>query len=289
MRDAAIADIRVRPKPDPTPAAGVPCRLRSMPPAHTSFRSRLGARLEWLLLPAQCLLCGFPAAPGIDLCRACRDDLPEPGECCEGCALPLPAGAGERCGACLRRPRRFASARTRFPYAEPADQLVQALKFSRRPAAARIMASLMAEAPPSTLGQDSVLVPVPLHWRRRWERGFDQAILLSRHLGRLTGTRVGERLLRRRRATAAQSGLDRRQRARNLARAFRWSGPSVPRHLILVDDVLTSGATLEAATTICLAAGVEQVDVWVFARTPPGRHDPRPDRGPGHADRGIRG
>lgn len=240
----------------------------------SSLPTRLGARLEWLLLPAQCLLCGFPAAPGIDLCRVCRDDLPEPGECCAGCALPLPVAAGERCGRCLRHPRRFASARARLPYAEPADQLVLALKFARRPAAARVMATLMAAHPPPELSRDSVLVPVPLHWRRRWQRGFDQAVLLSRHLGRLSGNPVGERLLQRRRATAAQSGLDLRQRSRNLARAFRWRGRTPPRHLILVDDVLTSGATLEAATRVCLAAGVERVDVWVFARTPPGRRDP---------------
>ena len=260
-----------------------------MQPAHASFLSRLGARLEWLLLPAQCLLCGFPATPGIDLCRVCRRDLPEPGACCRGCALPLPSAAGDRCGACLRHPRRFASARTRSRYADPADQLVQALKFDRRPAAARVMAALMAEHPPVSPGSDSVLVPVPLHWRRRWQRGFDQAVLLSRHLGHLTGMPVAERLLQRHRATAAQSGLDRRQRASNLARAFRWRGRSAPRQLILIDDVMTSGATLEAATAVCLAAGAERVDVWVFARTPPGRHDPGPDRRPTRAGRGFRG
>jgi ComF family protein len=260
-----------------------------MQPTHASFRSRLASRLAWLLLPAHCLLCGFPAASGIDLCRVCRDDLPEPGDCCRGCALPLPAAAGNRCGACLRHPRRFASARARHLYAEPADQLVQALKFARHPAAARVMATLMAERPPPNLGEDSLLVPVPLHWRRRWQRGFDQAVLLSRHLGRLTGTPVGEGILQRRRATAAQSGLDRRQRARNLARAFHWRHRPAPRHLILVDDVLTSGATLEAATAVCLAAGVDRVDVWVFARTPPGRHDPRADRRPRTTAGGMRG
>lgn len=257
------------------------------------FPSRLIARLERLLLPEQCLLCGFPSTTGIDLCRVCRGDLPEPGPCCRGCALPLPVEAGDHCGACLRRPRRFAAARTRYPYAEPADQLVQALKFARRPAAARVMATLMAECPPPDPGDGRVLVPVPLHWRRRWQRGFDQAVLLSRHLGRLTGIPVAERRLQRHRATAAQSGLDRRRRARNTARAFRWRGGAAPRHLILVDDVMTSGATLEAAAAVCLAAGARRVDVWVFARTPPGRdlsgrnphRGPRPD----HAGRGFRG
>ncbi|MDZ7827354.1 MAG: EAL domain-containing protein [Gammaproteobacteria bacterium] len=235
--------------------------------------------------------------PALRLPRRARD-RPVPGlparSARAGRVLPglRPAAAerrGDRCGACLRHPRRFASARTRSAYADPADQLVQALKFARRPAAARVMATLMAEHPPVSPGSDSVLVPVPLHWRRRWQRGFDQAVLLSRHLGHLTGIPVAERLLQRHRATAAQSGLDRRQRARNLARAFRWRGRSAPRQLILVDDVMTSGATLEAATAVCLAAGAERVDVWVFARTPPGRHDPGPDRRPRRAGRGFRG
>lgn len=225
--------------------------------------------LHWALLPAGCVLCSLPARPGLDLCDVCRGDLPSVAGPCRGCALPLPeASVAALCGRCQRRPHRFDRLQARCLYLEPADLLVQMLKFSGRVAAARVMATLMLEQPPPGL-DTAALLPVPLHWWRRWRRGFDQAELIGRHLAREARRPLLHGAAIRRRATAAQSGLGLRARRRNLASAFRMADRVMPPHLILIDDVATSGATLDALTAACRRAGAERVDAWVFARTPP--------------------
>lgn len=227
--------------------------------------------LHWSLLPSSCLLCGLPAPNGLDLCDVCRGDLPSVDRPCLGCALPLPeASVVALCGRCQRHPHRFDRLHARCLYQDPADLLVQALKFSAQPAAARIMATLMLERPPREF-HGAVLLPVPLHWWRRWRRGFDQAELLARQLARGAGLPLLCGAATRSRATAAQSGLGRVARRRNLADAFTIRAATLPPHLILIDDVATSGATLDALAAACRRAGAERVDAWVFARTPPPR------------------
>lgn len=129
------------------------------------------------------------------------------------------------------------------------------------------MAELMIELPPPFLTPEAVLVPVPLHWRRRWHRGFDQARLLAAELARLTGLPVLEDGLRRCRVTAAQSGLPARRRRRALRGAFEARRTPLPEHVVLIDDVATTGATLEAAAEATRRAGTERVDAWLFARS----------------------
>lgn len=226
---------------------------------------------HWHLLPATCLLCGGSALPPLDLCAPCRTALPGIDHPCRGCALPLAAPSeSELCGRCLRRRGPLHEVRARCLYLDPADLLVQDLKFAGQVAAARVMATLMLETLPDDLAE-AALLPVPLHPRRRWRRGFDQAQLIAGHLARATGRPLLAAAARRQRATAAQSGLDRRARRRNLAGAFGIRSAPLPAHLVLVDDVLTSGATLEALARACRSAGARRVDAWVFARTPPGR------------------
>ncbi|HSG88082.1 MAG TPA: ComF family protein [Pseudomonadales bacterium] len=252
-------------------------------------------RLQWALLPATCVLCGQAAVAPLDLCAACRADLPAAEAACRVCALPLAtAGRSDLCGRCQGRRRVLERTTARCLYGAPADLLVQALKFSRRVAVARVMATLMLEAPPPVLTAatkdaiadtvadtivDTMLVPVPLHFRRRWQRGFDQAALLALHLSRACGRPLAGRGVRRVRATAAQSGLDRRARRANLAGAFAVAPGCLAAHVILVDDVMTSGATLEALARACRRAGARRVEAWVFARTPPGRRGQLPAAG----------
>ena len=155
-------------------------------------------------------------------------------------------------------------------YEDPADLLVWMLKFQHRMAAARVMADLMlARAQPLKFTCDSALVPVPLHWWRHWQRGFNQAELIARHLARQTGLPMLNWRVRRVRATVSQVGMDRQTRQRNLARAFaaRHQTRHWPAHLILVDDVMTTGATLNSLAQTLLDAGTRRTDAWVFART----------------------
>jgi ComF family protein len=205
-----------------------------------------------LLLPPSCLLCGLPCPGPEDLCLPCRPTL-----------RPLPGGLHPPRGS-THRP--FAP----FCYGSGAQQLVQGLKFSRRPEGAQLMATLMAEAVPSPLKRETaVLIPVPLHWRRRLLRGFDQGALLTLWLSRRTGLRTFP-ALRRLRATRPQSQLARGQRGVNLAHAFQARPP--PRAGLapcLIDDVATTGATLKAAQDALQAAGWAQPQAWVFAWTLP--------------------
>lgn len=220
------------------------------------------------MLNVACVLCLAPAPGG--LCRACRRDLPWSGPACALCARPLPAGAGP-CGACLRRPPPQAATRTALRYAPPIDALIARYKFDPQPALAAPLARLMRGALRPHAAGVAALVPVPLHPRREAERGFNQAALLARALGRLLGRPLWPEALRRGRDTAVQSRLPGGRRRANVRDAFRCPRPLPPLRLALVDDVLTSGATAEAAVQALLRAGAAAVEVWVLARAAPPR------------------
>lgn len=221
------------------------------------------------LLPPQCCLCGLPSDDDRDLCRRCAADLTAPAPACRRCGEPLPPAATPwPCGRCQRRPPAWNSLHARCLWAPEAATIVHALKFERRTECARVMAELMMEGPPPFLTQTAALVPVPLHWRRRWRRGFDQAALLAAQLARLSGLRMVPDGLRRRRPTAAQSLLPARQRRRALQGAFAPHRRGLPHTVILLDDVVTTGATLAAAARACREGGAREVHAWVFAHSP---------------------
>ena len=172
------------------------------------------------------------------------------------------------CGDCLRKPPALTHTRAVFVYGFPLDRLVPRFKFHRDLAAGRLMAGLMAGTLASAPRPDAI-VPVPLHVHRMRQRGYDQALELARPLAASLGLPLRTDLLQRVRATAPQSELDADQRQRNVARAFVVpSGALPPPHVTLVDDVMTTGATLQAAARTLLKAGVMRVDAWVCARVP---------------------
>lgn len=232
----------------------------------------------WLrrLWPPRCLLCAAPGDDGLDLCRDCAARLPWHRSACARCALPLPIAAGAAqdqvrdrvCGACLRRPPVLAATRAAFLYGFPVDRLLPRLKFHRGLAPGRLLATLMARAFEHADRPDA-LVPVPLHAARLRERGYDQALELARPLARALGLPLRNDLLRRRKATTPQSRLDAAARRHNLRGAFEARpGRPLPAHVALFDDVMTTGATLQAAATALRRAGVRRVDAWVCARVP---------------------
>ena len=234
------------------------------PPGLRGTLRRLAARAQ-SLLPARCLLCAEAGDAGLDLCAACRAALPASGQACRHCALPLPAPG--LCGACLQRPPPLQLARAAFLYATPLDRLLPRYKFHGDLAAGRLLARLMADAF-AGCERPQALVPVPLHHGRLRQRGYDQALELARPLAAALDLPVRGDLLRRVRATAAQSELDAAARRRNLHGAFRAIERAPPAHVALVDDVMTTGATLHAAATALRQAGVARVDAWVCARAP---------------------
>jgi ComF family protein len=210
--------------------------------------------------------------PGLDLCAACRADLPWNTSACLGCARPLPAGASAwRCGACLSHPPAWDLAFSALHYALPVDTLVQQLKFQGRLARARLLGELLAQALQSERHTPwpAALIPVPLHPSRLRERGFNQARELALPLARHYAIPLREDIVRRIRPTAPQVGLTAAARARNLRGAFTIDGVP-PAHVALIDDVLTTGSTLTAISLALRAAGSTQIEVWTLARSDPG-------------------
>lgn len=224
-----------------------------------------------LLFPCHCLLCLAPSHHHQELCAACRDELPWLGHCCLRCALPLNSPDARLCGHCLRRPPRFEHCLSALRYQFPCDQLLVNFKYHRQLASGRLLAQLWLQhcRDPAGSHRPQLLVPIPLHWRRRWTRGYNQSLLLAQHWGDALSLPVCS-ALRRGRHTPPQQGLNAAQRRRNLRDAFTLQHPSSinGRHIAVVDDVLTTGTTANAAAAILLAAGARRVDIWCLARTP---------------------
>ncbi len=221
---------------------------------------------RWLYPPV-CLICGLPARAGVDCCSGCEADLPRLAAQCARCALELPRSV-DLCGRCTTRPPLFDATFSGFAYRHAVARLVPRFKFQRDLAAGRVLAWLMARSlADQQAPRPDLLVPVPLHWARRLSRGFNQAEMLSRDLSARYCGLPWASCLHRRRATPAQSELPAHRRRGNVRAAFSLTRlPPGTRHVALVDDVMTTGSTLDECTRVLKRAGVERVDVWVVAR-----------------------
>ncbi len=178
------------------------------------------------------------------------------------------------CGPCLRRPPSWRRALAALVYRFPVDRLVCRLKFNRDLSCVPILADELLDTVCRSDGErPDLIAPVPLHRSRHFSRNFNQADLLARRLGRALGLPVHSRLLARTRRTAAQSGLDAGQRRRNIRGAFvcreQRSIDLAGKHVALIDDVMTTGATLAECCRTLRRAGAATSSVWVVARAPP--------------------
>jgi ComF family protein len=224
-------------------------------------------RLLALIMPWNCVLCRQPSA-GMDLCIACLNDLPWIGPACRYCAATL-VGEGV-CGQCQRgAPLQGCLAALRYEY--PAAQMAAALKYRRKQPYGRVLAELLAirvrEAyVEGRLRRPDVLVPIPLHPRRYFSRRFNQAELIAVWLSRELGIRVVPTALKRTKNTAPQTGKRRRARQQNLPNSFAGSRSIQGQHIAMVDDVMTTGATLYSAARTLRACGAVAVQGWVVAR-----------------------
>ncbi|UDM50122.1 ComF family protein [Cupriavidus sp. MP-37] len=242
------------------------CAARAAGPAARALSS---AREQ--LLPSTCALCG--AVQRQVVCAPCAADLLRPVRRCPVCALAL--GRHLHCPACGASPRAFDHAYTLGDYAAPQDQLVLALKFGHALPLAAWLAARLADGLPAAWartghGAPDLIAPVPLSPQRLAARGFNQAWEIARPLARRLGLRADPVLLQRQRDTGSQRALDLAARQVNLrgafapARAIRLDGL----HVALVDDVMTSGATLHEAAAALKALGAARVGVIVALRTP---------------------
>jgi ComF family protein len=222
------------------------------------------------LFPPTCVLCGAPGAGGLDLCAGCAAELPWNRHACARCALPFdgPGYPGVLCGPCQRRAPPYERCIAALRYATPAPTLVGAAKFRGRLNAARLLGQVLAESV-RVSGEPlpEVLVPVPLHRARLAERGYNQALEIARVLGRALALPVDHRCSERILATLPQAGLDEGTRRRNIRGAFRARSPLGWRHLAILDDVVTTGSTVEELARVLRRAGADRIAVWAVART----------------------
>lgn len=215
------------------------------------------------MYPGRCMLCLAPASAGI--CVGCTDDLVRSGPSCPTCAAPLPATGS--CPACQRRPPLLDEVRAPFAYAWPLSLLLLSYKSGQRPQLIRPLGALLNDGVPGAVarGVDCV-IPVPLHEDRLAQRGFNQAAELARVLCRRRNLALDLRSARRIVATPSQQGLSRRARKANLRGAFVAEGDLSGRRVLLVDDVMTTGTTLNVLAREVRKAGAEWVGAVVLAR-----------------------
>jgi ComF family protein len=217
-------------------------------------------------IPHTCLLCGGNA--GSDrLCSGCTDDLPwHRMPHCPQCALPTPDG--QLCGACLKRPPTFDRTRSALSYRFPVDQLIQRLKYNGRLAAAPVLGELLARHVESAPRPD-LLIAMPLHASRIRERGFNHASeigrCVARHLDRPLATTHCQRI----RDTPPQVALAYDARRRNVRGAFSCREDVAGKRIALLDDVMTTGTSLDELAKTLKQAGATEVEAWVVARTLP--------------------
>jgi ComF family protein len=224
-----------------------------------------------LVLPPRCPGCGEIVDGDDRFCAGCFAQLHFLGSPqCARCGDPLAhdIDAAAECGACLADPPAFDRARAALAYGGPTRQVVLALKHGRRLHLARLMAQAMRRAG-GAIPDDAVIVPVPAHRWRLWRRGFNQAALLARQLALQGRHHLAVDALERIKPTPMTKGLSRRQRQKNVAGAFRVARPDAVhgRHVVLVDDVMTTGATVSACAVKLKRAGARHVEVLTFART----------------------
>lgn len=234
---------------------------------------RLGRGLLDLVLPPRCLSCGEMVGEPQALCPSCwsRLEFIAPPHC-QACGTPFEHEAGEEalCAACLARPPRYGRARAVFRYGEDSRGMILSFKHADRTDAAVAFAAWMARAGAALLDEADIVAPVPLHYRRLVFRRYNQSALLALRLGGLADRPVTVDLLKRTRATPSQAGLGARQRRRNLAGAIVVNPARAAavrgRRVLLIDDVLTTGATVNACARALRRAGAVGVDVLTLAR-----------------------
>jgi ComF family protein len=219
-------------------------------------------RAKWFA--PRCVACAVES--GSPLCDGCeRDFFPQQVARCTRCALRLGSASAEQCGACLAQPPRYDATMTLADYAAPVAAMVIALKFSARVDLANAFARLLAMR--ETVRADLVIA-VPLSFERESERGFNQSLEIARRYATLTGTLLTERALLKVRHTAPQQALEREARRRNVRGAFSLTGDVRGRSVVVIDDVMTTGSTLDEIAGVLKDAGAASVINRVVARTP---------------------
>ncbi len=234
-------------------------------------------RVQAVFLQPRCVLCDCPgmAAAALDLCAGCYRDLPRLTGGCVICARPA-VGDAMICGACWKDRPPFERVIAPYRYTWPVDKMIQQFKFGGNLAMGRVLGRLLAHhltgirrqtsMPPVAMAEPVNIVPVPLHRRRLWRRGFNQATELARTIGLVMPLAIRSELCDRIRDTPAQSGLRAEERHKNVQKAFALRNRTVPERIVIIDDVMTTGSTCAELARTFKSQGTREVLVWCLAR-----------------------
>ena len=224
---------------------------------------------SWLF-PHRCVLCNAAGQSTLDLCIHCQRDLPWLDSTCQRCGWPIePSQNHDQCGHCLNQALPYDRAISLLEYRWPIDQMVIELKFEKKRAHARVLATLMAQLLPHHYHDQSLpqlITSVPMHPQRLRERGFNQADLIAKRIAGLLGIPYAPNLASRTRYSKPQTGLNAQQRAANIAGCFECDLPHCE-SIAIVDDVFTTGSTTHELSKQFQKTGVKQVHIWTLART----------------------
>ncbi|MDX5594863.1 ComF family protein [Pseudovibrio sp. SPO723] len=252
--------------------------LRFSPQLASALRTsvRIGQQLVDFVVPPTCPSCGICLQERAGLCAACWGlvQFLSPPWCDRlGTPMPYDCGPGAVSPAAIAEPPDYDRARAAASYTGPARDIVHQFKFSNRPALSKVLAPMMVRGGAELFESDPLLVPVPLHRWRLLKRSYNQSALLAHAISELTGLQHDVFALQRIRHTSGQVGLKRAERRKNVRKAFEVPEEKrfvvTGRHVVLVDDVLTTGATAESCARALKRAGASAVDVLVFARVNP--------------------
>ena len=234
----------------------------------------LGSFAVNAVFPARCPSCNVHVEEHGKLCTECWKRvtfISEPQCTCCGNPFAFPMDAGSLCGECIQELPPFAKARAVFKYDEHTAKFITGFKFHDRTFMGPVLARWMAQSGRELLAEAEVIMPVPLHRRRLWERKFNQSAMLVQHIAKLSHKTAELEGLVRTRYTTPQSELTRKQRLKNVRGAFSVNPKRVAqvqdKNVLLVDDVMTTGSTLKACAKVLLKAGAKQVNVLTAART----------------------
>ena len=229
--------------------------------------------IQFCLFPGTCVICDTASYRQLDLCLDCEANLPRPASPCLCCGLPLRTGSykGDICGRCINKTPPYTRIISAFNYAEPVNSLISAFKYADKLAYGRVLSELLLQKLEVVYQHrplPDLLIPMPLHAKRVRERGYNQALEIARILGRNLDIPIDYQNFTRNRYTSPQEGLNIQQRRSNLHRAFtcRNNSISLPACVAIVDDVITTTASIQSLCKILRKYGAEEIYAWSLAR-----------------------
>jgi len=221
--------------------------------------------------------CGLilPNSNPLALCEFCHYALPWLGHSCSICALPLTDNNAIFCGQCLQKPPAFFTTKIPFRYDYPLDQLILDFKFQKKFSRGKTLSHLLIDFLRDAYKDEHLpdaIIPVPIYWRRRFLRGFNQSEMLARDIAKTSSIPVLAKVCRRHHHQQSQKNSNRQTRQANLKNAFSINPKMQPlvegKHVALLDDVVTTGATTRELSQLLMSNGAASVVVWALARTP---------------------